>query len=305
VNGTAPQPDGPPTVWQAFAAAKAAISPVGKDSTNTQQHFKFRGVDAVVNAAAPALNKQGIVIVPKLKTVTYSTEEVGQKRTVMANVRVTVRYRFAGPAGDFFDVTVPGEAMDSGDKGVAKAMSVAYRIALIQALNLPTGDPEVDENSYERSPRQPQSAAEAFENAAPVRDPLAEYTASAVSFATEDKGRELWRAVAASAKARDITREDAKHLQDTIQARIADLRDDAAKSASAEPVEGVIVEGLDPGDEWAAKVESITGQDDADAAMADARKGIEAGRISADRGEAILAAIGTRLVSLAGTGAAA
>lgn len=295
MNGTAPQPDGPPTVWQAFAAAKAAISPVGKDSTNTQQHFKFRGVDAVVNAAAPALNKQGIVIVPKLKTVTYSTEEVGQKRTVMANVRVTVRYRFAGPAGDFFDVTVPGEAMDSGDKGVAKAMSVAYRIALIQALNLPTGDPEVDENSYERSPRQPQSAAEAFENAAPVRDPLAEYTASAVSFATEDKGRELWRAVAASAKARDITREDAKHLQDTIQARIADLRDDAAKA----------VPGLDPEDEWAAKVESITGQDDADAAMADARKGIEAGRISADRGEAILAAIGTRLVSLAGTGAAA
>ena len=237
-----PQPDGLPTVWQAFAAAKAAVSPVGKDSVNNQQHFKFRGVDAVVNAAAPELNKQGIVIVPKLKKVKYSTEEVGQKRTVMANVRVKVRYRFAGPAGDFFDVIVPGEAMDSGDKGVAKAMTVAYRIALTQALNLPTGDPEVDENSYERSPRQEhRSAGAAFDNAAPapprqrqqeqprppvqgpVLDPEDPWKARIDDIADRDEAAMVYAEVADLLKDAKIDQARATLLGAAITARVANL----------------------------------------------------------------------------------
>ncbi len=56
--------------------------------------------------------------------------------------------------------------MDSGDKATAKAMSVAYRIALIQALNAPTGDPDPDTQTYERSASH--AAAEAFGNTEPT-----------------------------------------------------------------------------------------------------------------------------------------
>jgi hypothetical protein len=86
-----------------------------------------------------------------LKDVTYENILVGEKRTPMTRCTVKVRYRFKGPAGDHEDVTVPGEAFDSGDKGTAKAMSVAYRIALIQLLALPTDEPDPDESSYERA----------------------------------------------------------------------------------------------------------------------------------------------------------
>jgi hypothetical protein len=55
-----------------------------------------------------------------------------------------VLYRFHGPAGDFLDAESVGEASDSLDKATSKAMSVAYRTALIQALTLPTGDPDPD-----------------------------------------------------------------------------------------------------------------------------------------------------------------
>ena len=41
--------------------------------------------------------------------------------------------------------------MDSGDKATAKAMSVAFRTALLQALALPTDEPDPDSQSYERS----------------------------------------------------------------------------------------------------------------------------------------------------------
>ena len=51
----------------------------------------------------------------------------------------------------FVDPTrVAAEAWDSGDKAAPKAMSVAFRTALLQALALPTDDPDPDSQSYER-----------------------------------------------------------------------------------------------------------------------------------------------------------
>lgn len=142
------------TIFELFGDVKREIGAVGKDSVNMQQKFKFRGIDAVVNAVAPALDRHGVIVIPELKDITYSTVEVGQNRTRMAHVQVKVTYTFWGPSGDSIPpVTVPGEAMDSGDKGTAKAMSVAYRIALLQALNLPTDDVDPDADAYERSPR--------------------------------------------------------------------------------------------------------------------------------------------------------
>jgi hypothetical protein len=48
-----------------------------------------------------------------------------------------------------------GEAFDMGDKATAKAMSVAYRTCLLQALTIPTDDPDPDESSYEQAPAAP------------------------------------------------------------------------------------------------------------------------------------------------------
>ena len=70
----------------------------------------------------------------------------------MAHVSVRVRYRFMAPDGSHVDAVVPAEAFDSGDKAVSKAMSVAFRTALIQALTLPTNEPDPDAEVYERAP---------------------------------------------------------------------------------------------------------------------------------------------------------
>ena len=59
-----------------------------------------------------------------------------------------------GPGGSVLPVNarVPGEAIDSSDKGTAKAMSVAYRIFLLQLFSLPTGDPDPDSERPEGTP---------------------------------------------------------------------------------------------------------------------------------------------------------
>lgn len=135
-----------------LSKAMEDVGAVGKDGRNTAQNFNFRGIDAVVNATSPAFRKHGIVVVPTLNNIAYETVEVGQNRSRMASVRVNVTYTFHAPDGSSVAATVAAESMDSGDKATAKAMSVAFRIALLQTLCLPTDDIDPDAQSYERSP---------------------------------------------------------------------------------------------------------------------------------------------------------
>lgn len=138
-------------VFAALNEVKKAIGAVGKGERNSAQGFNFRGIDAVVNAAAPHLNEHGIITVPEVLDCTYDTVEVGAKRTAMGHVTLKASYHFYGPNGDKVTATVMSESMDAGDKAMAKAMSVAYRIALLQVLNLPTTEPDPDSESFERS----------------------------------------------------------------------------------------------------------------------------------------------------------
>lgn len=138
---------------------KEQVGAVGKDDRNAQQGFNFRGIDAVINAVAPALIDAGVTILPNVRTYDHGSVEVGSRRTPMSHARVVVEYTFVGPEGDALTCSAPGEAMDSGDKATAKAMSVAYRTALLQALSLPTTEMDPDAVTYERTDTAALSAA--------------------------------------------------------------------------------------------------------------------------------------------------
>lgn len=130
---------------------KEAVGAVGKTDRNQQQGFNFRGIDAVINAVAPVLIDHGVTVMPTVLDYQYGSVEVGSRRTPMGHARVIVEYTFHGPEGDTLTCSAPGEAMDSGDKATAKAMSVAYRTALLQALSLPTTETDPDATAYERT----------------------------------------------------------------------------------------------------------------------------------------------------------
>ena len=138
-------------IAQAMSAIMKDVGAIAKKDKNTSQGFNFRGIDSVVNAVSPALQKYGVIVVPTVDDYEYTTVEIGRNRTAMGHVKVIVTYTFIGSSGDSIKATVAGEAMDSGDKATAKAMSVAFRTALLQALSLPTDEPDPDSSSYERS----------------------------------------------------------------------------------------------------------------------------------------------------------
>jgi hypothetical protein len=127
------------------------VGAVAKTQRNTHQSFNFRGIDNVVNAVSPALRKHGVVVVPTVNASEAETIEIGQNRTRMGYVRVNVTYTFYAQDGSNIASTVVAESMDSGDKATAKAMSVAFRTALLQTLCLPTDEADPDADTYVRS----------------------------------------------------------------------------------------------------------------------------------------------------------
>ena len=137
-------------IHEALADVMADVTAVGKGDKNDFHKFMFRGIDRILNSVGPVLRAHRVVVVPRLMSLD-SRDTTTEKGKTAREVTVTVAYVFHGPAGDSLECIVPGEAQDVGDKAVSKAMSVAYRTALIQALSIPTNERDPDAQSYTRA----------------------------------------------------------------------------------------------------------------------------------------------------------
>lgn len=204
-----------PTVHQAWAAVMADLRELAKGERNAHQGFNFRGIDAVMNAVGPVLRRHRVLVTPRVDSYEYGSVEVGTKRTQMGHVRVLVTYTFHGPAGDSLPAQAPGEAMDSGDKATAKAMSVAFRTALLQALALPTDEPDPDSQVYERAPAREQ-----------VPPPTAERLIAAAQQASGGDELSQIARVAVSGHLRD---DELAAVKDVVTARRAELNGGGGK----------------------------------------------------------------------------
>lgn len=96
--------------------------------------FAFRGIDATVAKLAPLLNQHGVIVVPTGTKQVLTQRDVGSKTVTKADIEVT--YRFYGAEGDYIDADVAGQADDFADRSTAQALSVAYRIALLQVFHI-------------------------------------------------------------------------------------------------------------------------------------------------------------------------
>ena len=145
------EPSCHPPIHEALANVMRDVRHVGKHDRNSYHDFLFRGIDSVLDHVGPALRTHGVIVLPELRDL-QSRDVISSKEKLHREVTVTVAYHFIGPGGDRIDppVIVPGEAQDSSDKSVSKAMSVAFRTALIEALSIPTRELDPDASSYER-----------------------------------------------------------------------------------------------------------------------------------------------------------
>lgn len=148
-------------IYESMAAVMEDCGAVAKNDKNEQQKYKYRGIDAVMNALNPALRKNHVFVVPEV--IDQSREErQGRNGGVLIYSITKVKYTFYAEDGSSVSAVVIGEGMDSGDKSMNKAMSAAFKYACFQAFCIPTEEMrDSEEDSHEVMPRAPKERAEA------------------------------------------------------------------------------------------------------------------------------------------------
>lgn len=127
-----------PCIYKAMAAIMTETKAVSKSQKNQQQGFMFRGIDSVMNELHSTFAKHGVFVIPCVAEYSV-TEKITKSGSIMYYTRAKMEFHFTSSEdGSEIVVVNVGEAMDSGDKSMNKAMSIALKYALMQMLLIPT-----------------------------------------------------------------------------------------------------------------------------------------------------------------------
>lgn len=123
-----------------------ATTGIAKLQRNVQQGYTFRGIESAMNELSPLLVKHGITVTPSYGELSIHERFRGDPKDGRAIRFCTLKgsFKFVAEDGSYTLSECFGEAMDSGDKAVTKAQSIAFRTALFQLFVVPTMamDPE-------------------------------------------------------------------------------------------------------------------------------------------------------------------
>lgn len=129
--------DGRMKIYKVMIDVLRSINPILKDQKNQMQNFNFRGIDQVYNEVNQHFGSCGVFTIPNVLEL-IQKERVNAKGTIMNLVTVKMEYTFCADDGSSVKSVVYGEAADSGDKAISKAMSIAHKYAILQIFAIPT-----------------------------------------------------------------------------------------------------------------------------------------------------------------------
>lgn len=141
-------------IYKAIPAILADVEAIGKNRTNKQQGFAFRGIDDVMNTLHPLLAKHKVFPTCEVTDITRSERETKSGGTMFC-VTLKAKYTLHAEDGSHVCTEAAGEAMDTADKATNKAMSSCYKYAMFQLLCIPTEAVDADAETPEPvKPRQ-------------------------------------------------------------------------------------------------------------------------------------------------------
>lgn len=124
-------------IYAAISNIMGKVGVVGKDKKNEQQGYKFRGIDDMYNALNKHLADEKVFATSTVLDMKRE-ERTSQKGATLLYTILTIKFTFFTDDGSSVESVTVGEAMDSGDKSCNKAMSTAYKYALMQIFCIPT-----------------------------------------------------------------------------------------------------------------------------------------------------------------------
>ncbi len=129
----------PPEVYKAISAVTLEVAKVGlpKRNFNLQDDYFYRSIEDVMECLAPLIAKHGLCVLPRVLKRS-AVERSDKSHTVFTHVALKVAFDLVSTEdGSRHTVQAFGEALDDADKATAKAMSGAYKLAMLQVFCIP------------------------------------------------------------------------------------------------------------------------------------------------------------------------
>jgi len=134
---------------QKLAEVRRRIGYIQKRGFNERNNYSYVTAADLAGAVGDILAELGVVIVPRLESISYEPNQPGRSEVARA-AQVVMAYTFTDvDTGEEITTKVAGQGLDAGDKAPYKAMTGALKYALLQSFLLATGDdPEEERISH-------------------------------------------------------------------------------------------------------------------------------------------------------------
>ena len=141
-----------------LAEAMAAIEWQPKTGRNQQQGYNFVSVEVIKDRVREQLAARQVMFYVSVETIARS-EYLTKSGATMFHVDIQGEVTFAdGESGEMFTIKTAGEAADTGDKALNKALTAMVKYALIGTFLIPTGeDPDQETPDPKPAGRRPQA----------------------------------------------------------------------------------------------------------------------------------------------------
>ena len=144
-----------PQVYKAVTAIAAELSGGGipKRHRNERDDYRYRSIDDVLNRLSPLLARHKLCVLPRVLE-RECTDRLGEGDLLLVGVTLKVAFDLVSSTdGSSHTVEAFGEALDASDKATAKAMSSAYKHAMLQVFCVPVAQIEDADASSHRLKR--------------------------------------------------------------------------------------------------------------------------------------------------------
>jgi hypothetical protein len=189
-----------PSVYAAITAITAELAGAGipKNRTNAADQYQYRSIDDVFNRLAPLLAKHRLCVLPQVLE-RLMTERLGDNLQLLISVTLRVAFTLVSAEdGSSHTAEAYGEALDPSDKATAKAMSAAYKSAMLQTFCIPVGDaddPDAGSHKLARRTHAPEPVQGWDQWAQDIADIVGVCESEQAIDTIQDRNRELLKAL--------------------------------------------------------------------------------------------------------------
>lgn len=126
-------------IYERLARILKGVKAIEKTKKNKDQLFSFRSIDDILNDLHKLFADNEVFIVPE--TIEYQVNPRTTKSgSILYFTHAKIKFSYTTVDGSSVSTVNIGEAMDSGDKSMNKAQSVALKYSLLQMFLIPTND---------------------------------------------------------------------------------------------------------------------------------------------------------------------